>query len=120
MGNYIIAPCSIFEIEPYSPRGGAKMKNYEVMYIVRTDVEEEARKELIERFNNILTENGATVEEVDEMGSRRLAYEIDDYRDGYYVVVNFKADENAVNEFDRQAKFSDDIIRHMVVRLDEE
>lgn len=96
------------------------MKNYEVMYIVRTAVEEEARNELIERFNKILTDNGATVEKVDEMGSRRLAYEINDERDGYYVVVNFTADEKAVNEFDRLAKYSDDIIRHMVVRLDEE
>ena len=96
------------------------MKNYEVMYIIRTAVDEEARNELIERFNNILTDNGATVDKVDEMGSRRLAYEIDDERDGYYVVVNFTADETAVNEFDRQEKFSDDIIRHMVVRLDEE
>jgi len=95
------------------------MRDYEVMYIVRPDMEEEARKELIERFNNILTENGGTVDKVDEMGSRRLAYEIDNYRDGYYVVVNFKANEQAVNEFDRLAKFSDDIVRHMVVRLDE-
>src|SRR5699024_5244507 len=115
-----IAPCSITKIEPYSPRGGAKMKKYEVMYIIRTAVDEEARKELIERFNNILTENGATVDKVDEMGSRRLAYEIDDERDGYYVVVNFTADEKAVNEFDRQAKYADEILRHMVVRLDEQ
>lgn len=96
------------------------MRDYEIMYIVRPDLEEEARKELIERFNKILTDNNATVEKVDEIGSRRLAYEIEDYRDGYYVVVNFKGDEQAVNEFDRQAKFSDDIIRHMIVRLDEE
>lgn len=96
------------------------MKKYEVMYIIRTAVDEEARKELIERFNNILTDNGATVDKVDEMGSRRLAYEINDERDGYYVVVNFTADENAVNEFDRLAKYSDDIIRHMIVRSDEE
>ncbi len=95
------------------------MRDYEVMYIVRTSVEEEARNELIERFNNILKENGATVEKVDEMGARRLAYEIDNERDGYYVVVNFKSDERAVNEFDRQAKYSDDILRHMIVRLDE-
>jgi len=54
------------------------------------------------------------------MGSRRLAYDINDYRDGYYVVVTFKGDQTAVDEFDRQAKFSDDIIRHMVIRLDEQ
>lgn len=95
------------------------MRDYEVMYIIRPNIEEEQQKDLIENFNNILTNNGATVEKVDEMGLRRLAYTIDDYRDGYYVVVNFKSDENAVNEFDRQAKFSDDIVRHMIVRLDE-
>lgn len=96
------------------------MRDYEVMYIVRPDMEEEARKELIERFNNILTDNNATVEKVDEMGARRLAYKIKGYKDGYYVVVNFKGDAQAVNEFDRQAKYTDDIIRHMIIRLDEE
>jgi len=95
------------------------MRNYEIMYIIRPNIEEEEQKNVIERFSAILTDNGATIEKVDEMGSRRLAYEINDYRDGYYVVVNFKGDENAVNEFDRQAKFSDEIIRHMAVRLDE-
>lgn len=97
-----------------------RMKNYEIMYIIRPNIEEEARKELIERFTNILTDNGATIEKVDELGSRRLAYEINDFRDGYYVVINFKGDQQAVNEFDRLAKFSDDIIRHMVIRLDEQ
>ncbi|HLR70565.1 MAG TPA: 30S ribosomal protein S6 [Pseudogracilibacillus sp.] len=96
------------------------MRDYEIMYIIRPNIEEEARKELIERFSNVLTDNGATIDKVDEMGSRRLAYEINDFRDGYYVVINFKSDSKAVNEFDRQAKFTDDIIRHMVVRLDEQ
>lgn len=95
------------------------MRKYEVMYIIRPDIEEEAQTELIERFKAVLTDSGAEVEEVDEMGKRRFAYEIDNYRDGYYVVVTFTGDENAVNEFDRQAKYSDDIIRHMIVRLDD-
>lgn len=95
------------------------MRNYELMYIIRPNIEEEEQKSVMERFNAILTDNGATIEKVDEMGSRRLAYEINDFRDGYYVVINFKGDEKAVNEFDRQAKFSDEIIRHMAVRLDE-
>ena len=96
------------------------MREYEIMYIIRPDMEEEAQTTLMERFNKILTDNGAEIEKVDEMGKRRLAYEINDYRDGYYVVINFKGDANAVNEFDRQAKFSDDIIRHMAIRVDED
>ncbi|SFB29986.1 SSU ribosomal protein S6P [Lentibacillus halodurans] len=96
------------------------MRKYEIMYIIRPDIEEEAQTKLIERFNNVLTDNGAEIDKVDEMGKRRLAYEINDYRDGYYVVINFSGDENAINEFDRQAKFTDDIIRHMAIREDDQ
>lgn len=95
------------------------MRKYEIMYIIRTDIDEEAQKSLKERFHAILTDNGATIDKVDELGSRRLAYEINDYRDGYYVVVNFTSGEEAIAEFDRQAKFSDDILRHMAIRVDE-
>ncbi len=92
------------------------MRKYEIMYIVRPDIEEEAQTALIERFNKVLTDNGAEIEKVDEKGKRRFAYEINNYRDGYYIVLNFTGGEEAVNEFDRQAKFTDDIVRHMVVR----
>ncbi|CQR45815.1 30S ribosomal protein S6 [Paraliobacillus sp. PM-2] len=95
------------------------MNNYEIMYIIRPNIEEEAQTALIERFNNILTDNGAEIEKVEEKGKKRLAYEINDFRDGYYVVINFKGDEKAINEFDRLAKFSDDIIRHMAIREDD-
>ncbi|MBM7572533.1 30S ribosomal protein S6 [Aquibacillus albus] len=96
------------------------MRNYEIMYIIRPNIEEEAQTSLIERFNGILTDNGAEIEKVDEKGKKRLAYEINDFRDGYYVIINFKGDQNAINEFDRQAKFSDDIIRHIAVREDDQ
>ncbi|GGP11386.1 30S ribosomal protein S6 [Oceanobacillus neutriphilus] len=92
------------------------MRKYETMYIIRPDIEEEAQTALIERFNKILTDNGAEIEKVDEKGKKRLAYEINDYRDGYYVIINFQSDEAAVNEFDRLAKFNDDIVRHMTIR----
>ncbi|MFC3041059.1 30S ribosomal protein S6 [Virgibacillus xinjiangensis] len=92
------------------------MRKYEIMYIIRPDIEEEAQTSLIERFNKILTDNGAEIDKVDEKGKKRLAYEIQDYRDGYYVIINFRSGEEAVNEFDRLAKFSDDIIRHIAIR----
>ncbi|RPF51120.1 30S ribosomal protein S6 [Aquisalibacillus elongatus] len=96
------------------------MNKYEIMYIIRPDVEEEARKSEIERLHNVLTNNGAEITNVDEMGQRRLAYEINDYRDGYYVVVNFEGEPVAVDEFSRVAKFSDDVIRHMAIREDDQ
>ena len=95
------------------------MRKYETMYIIRPDVEEEAKTNLVERFTKILTDNGAEIAKVDEKGKKRLAYEINDYRDGYYVLINFSSGEEAVSEFNRQAKFSDDILRHMAIRVDE-
>src|SRR5699024_12172745 len=87
------------------------MKNYEIMYIVRPDIEEEAQTALIERLNNVLTDNGAEIEKVDEKGKRRFAYEINNYRDGFYILINFKSGQEAIEEFDRQAKFSEDVVR---------
>ncbi|WP_112182584.1 MULTISPECIES: 30S ribosomal protein S6 [Paraliobacillus] len=95
------------------------MRNYEIMYIIRPNIEEEAQTALVERFNSILTDNGAEIVKVEEKGKKRLAYEINDFRDGYYVLIKFIGDVTAINEFDRQAKFSDDIIRHIAVREDD-
>lgn len=96
------------------------MKKYEIMYIIRPDIEEEAQTALIERLNNVLTDNGAEIEKVDEQGKRRFAYTINDYRDGYYVLINFTGDQNAIDEFDRQAKFSGDVLRHIAVRAEDQ
>jgi small subunit ribosomal protein S6 len=95
------------------------MRKYEIMYIIRPNIDDEAKKALVERFNNILTENGAEITNVKEWGKRRLAYEIKKYRDGIYMIVNVVAEPKAVQEFDRLAKINDDIIRHIVVKEEE-
>lgn len=95
------------------------MKKYEIMYIIRPDIEEEEKTTLMERLNIVLTDNGAEIEKVEEMGKKRFAYQMGDYRDGYYVLINFKGGQEAVNEFDRQAKFTEDVIRHLIVRDEE-
>ncbi len=92
------------------------MRKYEIMYIIRPNIEDEAKKALIERFNGILTDNGAELTEAKEWGKRRLAYEINDFRDGYYQLVKANAAPVAVDEFSRLAKISEDIIRHIVVK----
>lgn len=92
------------------------MRKYEIMYIVRPDIEDEAKQALIERFDNVLTTNGAEIIESKDWGKRRLAYEIEDYRDGYYRIIQTNANPEAVQEFDRLAKINDDIIRHIVIK----
>lgn len=95
------------------------MRKYEVMYIIRPNIDDESKKAVIERFSNVLTENGAEIIEEKDWGKRRLAYEINDFRDGYYHIINFQAEPAAVEEFDRLAKISEDIIRHLIVKEDE-
>ncbi|GEK59634.1 MULTISPECIES: 30S ribosomal protein S6 [Marinococcus] len=95
------------------------MRNYEVLYIISPNVDEDGVKNTIERYNKILTDNGAEIEKVDEVGKKRLAYEINDFRDGYYVVTYIKGTADATNEFDRLVKIDDNVIRHLVVRNDD-
>ena len=104
--------------EPLRPKGGeTDMRKYEIMYIIRPNIEEEAQKSLVERFNTVLTSNGAEIESVKEWGKRRLAYEIQDFAEGFYNIVRIKAEnDEAINEFDRLAKINEDIIRHIVVK----
>lgn len=95
------------------------MRKYEVMYIIRPNIDDESKKAVIERFSNVLTSNGAEITGTKDWGKRRLAYEINDFRDGFYQIVNVQSDAAAVQEFDRLAKISDDIIRHIVVKEEE-
>lgn len=94
------------------------MRKYEIMYIIRPTLEDEARKTLIDRFDEILSSNGAEIIESKEWGKRRLAYEIDDLREGYYQLVTANAGPEAIDEFTRLANINEGILRHMAVRLD--
>ncbi|ASZ06390.1 MULTISPECIES: 30S ribosomal protein S6 [Enterococcus] len=91
---------------------------YEIMYIIRPNIDEEAKTALIERFDTILKDNGAEVIESKDWEKRRLAYEINGYREGIYHIVKVSSPSNAsaINEFDRLAKINDDIVRHMIVK----
>lgn len=95
------------------------MRNYEIMYILRPDLEEQAVKDTVERFNTILTTNGAEVTETKEMGKKRLAYEIDDFADGFYVLLQLNANKEALDEFTRLSSINDNMIRSIIVRQDD-
>jgi small subunit ribosomal protein S6 len=93
------------------------MNQYESMYILKPDMEEEARKALIQKFANLVTENGGKLEKVDEWGQRKLAYEINYIKEGYYVLMTFEAPSEFPVELERNYKISDSIIRFNVIRL---
>ena len=92
------------------------MRKYEVMYIIKESVETEKRAELMEQVKGFLTENGAAVTKTDEWGMREFAYEIDDMKKGYYVVLKFDANNEAVKEFDRLMGINPNIVRFMITR----
>jgi small subunit ribosomal protein S6 len=89
------------------------------MYIIQPAIEEDAKKALVERFQEILTSNGAEIIEAKEWGKRRLAYEINDLREGFYQIVKVNADSKAIDEYTRLANINEDIIRHIAVRIDD-
>jgi len=95
------------------------MRKYEIMYIVRPNLEEAATKELIERFKKIVTDNGAEVTETKEMGKKRLAYEIEDFTEGFYVLIKLNAEKQALDEFNRLSSINDNILRSIIVREEE-
>ncbi|MDY4972617.1 MAG: 30S ribosomal protein S6 [Erysipelotrichaceae bacterium] len=96
------------------------MKNYEVMYIVNASVEEEKRVALIENLHNIITTAGGSIVKVDEWGLRDFAYEIEGMTKGYYVVTTFTADNAGVKELDRLMRINPNVVRYMIVNLDQE
>ena len=96
------------------------MRDYELLYIIKTELSEEQTQAVIDRYVGILEGEGATVEKVDKWGKRKLAYTIDKkYTDGFYVLVNFKGEANAVDEVDRLMKIDENLLRHMITRVDE-
>lgn len=90
------------------------MRSYETIFVLRPNLEEETRNALIEKFTTIIKTAGE-VENVDEWGTRKLAYEIEKLREGYYVLVNFKATIDLPSELERNFRISDDVIRYIVV-----
>lgn len=93
------------------------MNKYELIYIIDTAVEEEARKALIEKFNGIIAANGGEVVKVEEWGKRRLAYAIDYKTEGYYVYVAFNGASELPKELSRNLGINESVIRSQVVRL---
>ena len=89
------------------------MRKYEVMYIIRPDIEQEAVQAAVDKFQGIIS-NGGEITKHEVQGKRRLAYEIKKFRDGVYVLVHFTAEPAVVTELERLMKISDEVIRYLI------
>lgn len=92
--------------------------NYELVFILKVTLGEEATAAAVEKFRSLIAANG-TIEAVDEWGRRRLAYPIDDENEGYYVQITFVADNAFPSELDRQLKITDGVLRSLIIHRDE-
>ena len=90
------------------------MKNYELVYVVRPNAEDEVKEAVLNKIQEVISANGE-VEKVDTWGNRKLAYKIAKFSEGFYVLVNFKASADLPKELDRNLKINENVIRHMIV-----
>ena len=94
------------------------MRNYELMFVVRPTLEEEATLNVLTNMKKILEEKNAKIVSEKNMGRRELAYEVKGFKNGNYFLLVVEATPEAVKEFDRVANINEDVIRHIVVRVD--
>ena len=91
---------------------------YEILFIVRPDLEEKAIKDTFKKLEKVLVDKKAKVLSSKELGQKELAYEINKHKTGYYFLINVEADSKAINEFERVATLSEDVIRHISIKLE--
>ena len=91
------------------------MKAYELLYFVAPTTDDDARAAVIDRVRGVVTESEGTLDNVDEWGKRKLAYEINGLADADYTLIDFHTDPENIAELDRVLRINDAVIRHMIV-----
>ncbi|MFB2876814.1 30S ribosomal protein S6 [Floridanema aerugineum] len=95
------------------------MNSYETMYILRPDLLDEQVNQAVEKYQNMLRDQGAQDINVQLRGKHRLAYEINKQRDGIYVQMNYQAKGNVVAPMERAMRLSEEVIRYLTIKLEE-
>ena len=95
------------------------MRKYEIMFIVKPDLEEKAVKETVKKLEKTLTDNKAVITLSKELGQKEFAYEIKGFKSGFYYLYNVDSNSDAaVKEFDRIASIDENIVRHLVLNIE--
>ena len=91
------------------------MKNYELMYIIPSQSSDEEKAALIAQVNGMIEKDGGKIESVERVGNKKLAYEIQKMREGYYVLVNFTSDAKVPNRLGSLLSITNNILRYIIV-----
>lgn len=95
------------------------MRNYELMVIARPDLDDAGNQSVLDKISGIVTNFGGAIEKVEPTRKQRLAYEINDLREGFYTVLYFKGDAKTAAELNRVLKITDEVVRFLIVRPEE-
>ena len=101
-------------------KGGRLLRNYELMLIAQPGLDEEGLNNLVARMQQVIVDNKGEVAQVEHMGRRKLAYPIKKLHEGYYVLFHTSLERATIPEVERSLKLSEDVLRHMLVLVDEE
>ena len=93
------------------------MAKYETMMVTTANLDEEASNALINKFKNLIAANG-TIDSVDDWGKKRLAYEIQKMKEGFYYFITFESDSNCPNEVEQRVRIMENVIRYLCIRQD--
>ena len=92
------------------------MDKYEVLYIIRCDVDDDKKTQVVEKFENLVSTLGGTVDSLDKWGMRKFAYEINKQTEGYYVLMNVTCSKDAQSELDRFMRNDETVVRQMIIK----
>lgn len=95
------------------------MRDYEVLYIVRADLDDDKVQEIIKRVNTLIDKAGGSVERTNIWGKRKLAYEVKHHKEGAYVLQDFQIGPGRIPELEAALKITEEVLRHLVVRKPE-
>ena len=94
------------------------MNKYELLYIISSDADEKARDAIIQKFSDMVTKSGGTVDSLEKIGMKKFAYKVNDKAEGFYVLMNFTANSSLPQEMEKQMHITEFFVRNMFVRLD--
>lgn len=92
------------------------MNKYELALVVNAKVEDEVREATVEKVKGIITRHGGTITKVDEWGKKRLAYEIQKMKEGFYYFIQFDSEADTPNEVEQRVRIADNVLRYLCVR----
>jgi small subunit ribosomal protein S6 len=95
------------------------LREYEVLYIVRADLDDDKVQDALKRVNTLIERSGGTIERTNLWGKRKLAYEVKHQKEGSYVLQDFQLDPDKVPELEASLKITEEVLRHLIVRKPE-